>query len=198
MPSLLTGFIAALFAIALNLVDYTPAFAQTRGITPEAAKINQVKLTEDMVNRFLDSMNGVKALSKKYKGQTPRAHASRNPMAGLTGFLQAKEARSEMQSILTKHGFSDFPNWLGIARTVMITYGFVKSGRTPQQFDQEMQKSIAQIQNNPHLTPQQRAIILKGFAPTMTQLRPSPDNYELIKRMQPQVAAKIGRNRRKK
>jgi len=196
MPSILTGFIA-LFALAFSLFDVAPALSQTRGISPEAVRIEQVKLTEDMVNRFLGSMGEVKALSKKYKDQMPKTHTRRDPMAGLTGFLQAKQARVEMQSILSKHGFSDFPNWLQVARTVMITYGFVKSGKTPQQVNAQMQAAIAQIQNNPKLTPEQRAIILRGFAPQMAQLQPTPENYELIKRMQPQVAAKIGRDRRK-
>ena len=196
MPALFTTLITALFAITLGTAN--PAQAQqTRGITPEAVLSKPVILTEDMVNRFLGSMDGVRAISKKYKDQMPPTHSRRDPMAGLTGFLQAKQARGEMQAVLTKHGFSDFPDWLKIARTVMITYGFVKSGKTPEQITQQTQAAIAQIQNNPKLKPEQRAIILKGFAKSMSQLRPTPENYELIKRMQPQVATIVERSRGK-
>lgn len=165
MPSLLAGFFAAFLVAALNFT--APALAQTRGISPEA-KTQQVKLTEDLVTRFLATMGDVRALSKKYSGNTTRAHPGRDPMTGIIGFLQGSNARTAMQSVLTKHGFSNLKNWKNVARTVMITYGFVKSGRTPQQIKQQMQAAIAQIQNNPKLTLEQRSIILKNFAPSMS------------------------------
>lgn len=192
MPSLFAGFSAAFLVAALNFT--APALAQTRSISPQA-KTQQVKLTEDLVTRFLATMGDVRALSKKYRGQTGRAHPSRDPMTGITGFLQGQNARTAMQSVLTKHGFSNLNAWMNVARTVIITYGFVKSGRTPQQIKQQMQAAIAQIQNNPNLTPQQRSIILKDFAPSMSHLQPSPENYALVKRMQPLIAAKIERKR---
>lgn len=178
---------ATLCAAALLLAATTAAsYAQS-------TQIEQVRLTEDSLTRFLASYPEVKAVSKKYdRERSARDEEDGGPIDSLSDYMQVQGARGEMQAIIEKHGFDGFADWGKVAQSVAMAYGFVKSGQSPDEFNGMTEKALAKIQNNPRLSAEQKeklAGMVRQQLGAVAQIRPLPGNLELVRARRDEIAA---------
>jgi len=171
--------IAVLIAFQLRI----PAMAQ--------AQMPQIDLNRDMVERFLASYPEIRAVGAKYE-KKPGSASSEDPVAAFSEFLQHKAALGEIKTVLNKHGFKTFVQWLDVARSVAIAYGFVKSGKSPGELGNQADKALEEIRKNPDLNDaqkQQMEMMVKQQMDMLKHFEPSPGNLAIVREMQPQIAA---------
>ncbi len=182
-----------LFAAAIATTAVAPLTATATAAAADQPQIQQVPLDKSKVSRFLASYPELKALGKKYEKDNPKAvDAGKGPMAALSGYMQHQAARAEMESVLSSHGFASFPKWLDVARSVALAYGFVKSGKTPQQLGGQAEKALASIRDNSRLSDAQKKQMEELVTQQLGRLKqyePLPGNLAIAREMQSEIAA---------
>lgn len=171
---------------------FTGALATAAPAT-ENEQLVQVPLTKDTVIRMLAAFPKLKALGKKYEADAPLASSGEDgPVARLSGYLEHRAARAEIEAVLAGHGFSGFPEWLNVARSVAIAYSFVKSGKTPEQLGGQAARAIEAVRNNPKLTPAQKKqmeTLVARQLDKLKRLEPPAENIALAREMRSKIAA---------
>lgn len=182
-----------LFALLLATISLAGTIQPRIALAEETAPIRQVVLTRDKVSRMLAAYPDLRALGRKYEKENRKApNADKNPFGALAGYMRHQAARAEMENVLAAHSFSDFTEWLNVARSVALAYGFVKSGRTPQQLNTQVEQALAGIRDNPRLTAEQKARMEAMVRRQISQLKryePLPDNIEIAKAMRAEIGA---------
>lgn len=197
MLSIRASVIACVMGLAFVFATTLPSHAQMP--KPAIGAMTHTPLTQKLVRQFLGTVDDFNTLSKKYKSERPSRRGS--PMSFLSDVFRHQGARAEMSRVLSSHGFADIQNWMQVARTVMLTYGFAKSGKSLAKANQDIQRSLDKVRNNPNISEQQRAMILKSLGPALAQfkqMRPTPENLALVKTMQTEIAAKMDRKKPKR
>ncbi len=163
--------------------------------TPDGANaqpsVQQVPLNPDLVKRFLKTYPELQALSKKYEKTKPK-NDNNNPLEALSSFMTHHEARTDMESVLSTHGFSGFPDWIKVAGSVALAYGFAKSGKSADDLGAQADDAIAKIRNSPQMTEQQKTQmieLLERQRGVVAQFKPLPGNIALVKSMMSEIAA---------
>ncbi|MEM8744980.1 MAG: hypothetical protein AAGF14_10125, partial [Pseudomonadota bacterium] len=152
-------------------------------------QLQQVTLTKAQVEGFIKTLPEFERLGKKYdKGQA----GDSGPMDSATRLFEFQAAHAEIQKVLTANGFSDYLEWVKVAQTVAITYGFVKSGEEPGGLAPQAQKALDEIDKDPNMSADQKAQIKAMIQQQMAfakTLQPKPENVTLVKSMLPQLTA---------
>ena len=190
--------LAILLAICLGataILGGNDARAEQQAATPE---FQQVKLTPDMVKRFLASFSEIKELGKKYKSESADSDAAPDsPIDAISGFMKNKEARGEVGEIVQENGFSDFQEWSRVGQSVGIAYGFAKADRSPGELKSQAEQAIGLIQKNKRFSDQQKEQmigIMRQHMGAMSRFKPLPGNVELVQTMMNDIAPVMDSN----
>jgi len=186
MPRLIAVLLVCLGLLALPQVQSTGVAQDTT-----APPFEQVKLTPDMVKRFLASFAQIKKVGTKYEAQTDRSGPPSNgPMAAVSAYIQNKQARAEIEKILQANGFSDFLEWSRVGQSVGLAYGFVRSKRSPEELQQQAEQAIALIRENDRFTAQQKErmiALMRQQLGSMSRFTPLPENAEVVGGMMDEI-----------
>lgn len=177
----LPALLIALLAIAM---PWNTASAQEQ--------MRQTELDRALVERFLASYPEVRAVGEKYEKERPGQSGSEDPVAALSGFMQHKQALGEIKTVLDKHDFATFTQWLDVARSVAIAYGFVKSGKTPGELGNQADKALEEIRKNPDLNDAQKKqmeLMVTQQMDMLKEFEPPAKNLAIVTEMKPQIAA---------
>ena len=170
-----------LFAcLAIGYFVAAPALAQD---LPQTG-IRQVALTEDLVKRFMSSFPQLLDLGKKYdSGRSADKSGSNNPSKVMSAYMANQEARNEMQQVLSDNGFKDFSEWTTVATSVALAYGYVKSGKTPDEMSAQAESAIEKMRNDPRVPDAQKQQMITMMREQMARFAPLPGNLEVAKSM---------------
>ncbi len=190
-PQMTTWPRLLIFALCTALLAGSVSYPAARAA--DQPQFEQVVLSRDLVTRFLASFPKFRALGKKYKKTRPGDGSDTDdPASSLSGYLTNTAARIEMESLVKAHGFSSIQEWLDVARSTAVAYGFVKSGKTPQQLGQQAEQALAAIRGNQRLTPEQKQQMEGMVRQQLGRLKryePLPENLAVAKDMLNQIAA---------
>lgn len=184
------SMISYLTRLTIVILLAAPALG-TAGRANAQPSVQQVPLNPELVKRFLTTYPELQSLSKKYNKSQSKS-GNENPLEALSSFMTHHEARKDMQSVLSAHGFSGFPDWIKVAGSVALAYGFAKSGKSADDLGAQANDAIAQIRNHPQMTEQQKAQmieLLERQRGVVAQFKPLPGNVTLVKSMMTEIAA---------
>lgn len=77
-------------------------------------------------------------------------------MTQMEAFVKGQAAYNKYLSIINRHGFADAEKWAMALTRVFHAYAAYKMQLEQPDMRSQIQKSMAEIQNNPNLTPQQK------------------------------------------
>lgn len=178
--------------VLLISAPFSPAFSQGSGIDPAALDrlaedLHQVPLTEDMVSRFVASYTEMKAVSGKFPMTEPSEE--NNDQSELEAM--SPEKRKAMDEVATKHGFKDVEEWIAVASTVAMSYAYLREGKSEKDLQTQIDRAIAQAENNPKFSQEQREKAIAHFreiGEKLAKLQPLPQNTEIVEKMIGKVA----------
>ena len=178
-------------ALVLSLGLIAPGYAQAPAPGQlRLPNITHVPLSQDKVQRLLQSMPEMQAFGKKHQLNKLPKGTMKDPNAALMKYLQENNLLNEMQALLNKYGFKSVQEWTRIMQSVTVAYGFAKSGKTPAQMKAEMQAMIDKLQADPNMSPQQKSGLITMFRQQMgmaLKMAPPAGNIEVVKQMLPQI-----------
>ena len=126
------------------------------------------------------------SMAKKYPKKSDGAGG---PMGSVSGLLKHQAARLEMNTILSAHGFGGYADWVKVAQSVALAYGFAKSGKDLSNMSEQVKRAIAGIESNPRLSAEQKAQLKAAMSAQMgmvSRFQPKPENLAVVKSMMPQ------------
>lgn len=166
--------IAAALVLGVGLLlASAPAQAQL------AAGSNYV-LTPQIVENFISSYGPVRQRAEELGDENQSLPDDASPVDTFSAYLGAQGAMNELNGVTNQYGFSDFHDWLNAMSAIVSAYTFVQDGGG---MDAQMAQAIAQVQNNPNMTQQQKDAILAqlGVATqSINAMRPSQENLDAV------------------
>ncbi len=155
-----------------------------------AAEVRQVPLTEDMVQRFLDSFAEIRGVAKKFPDtRLPDSVIDETP--GSEFQHMAQEKRDAMNAIAKAHGFKDVDDWSVVASSIAMSYAYGLQGKKPGEVAKTISANISEIKEDPKLSPEQKdaqIAQLEDFGQKLGKLEPLPENYALVEQMKDKIA----------
>lgn len=176
---LLLALGAPLPAPAQGLEGFDPA-----ALDKMAESVRQVPLTEDMINRFVASYTEMRAVGGKFPVTEPTEEAA--AAAGSDLDALSPEKRKAMEEVATKHGFKDLEEWTTVASSIVMSYAYVKEGKRVGELDKMVDQLVAQAQNDPKLTEEQKQQAIaqyRDIGAKLARFQPLPENYDLVAKM---------------
>jgi hypothetical protein len=148
--------------------------------------VKQIPLTEEMVNRLIDSYPDMRAASAKF-GMTQMPEQAPSP-DGSNSDLDAMPAdkRSALEDVAKKHGFKDLDEWSTAASSVVMSYAYAMQGKKPGSLEEAVKMNIEHAKNDPSLTADEKAQTIeqyKELGTKLARLEPLQQNYDLVLKM---------------
>ncbi len=137
---------------------------------------DQPALTTALVEKVLKALPHLIALSKNYQGGHS-AGASKKPKVNVKYIAFTKA----LDKLSVKYGFKNAPTMQRTVEATMLTTGFLKSGKTLKQIDDQMLATQNVIMQNPKLSQVQKNSLLQRMAIQVSMVIPSPENIETVK-----------------
>lgn len=136
--------LATVLALTLSLVSFS---AQAE------------KLTDNTIRSFITTLEEAQSLELKElndKEDTEAVDMSRIFSSSVEN-LKGKEAYGRLERLVKNNGFSNLNQWAATGDRIYGAWMAIEmEGQSPG-FNQEMQKALADLENDPHMSDQQKA-----------------------------------------
>jgi hypothetical protein len=179
-------------AVALAVGMAAPALAVAQSPTSDAAPMpDQVTLTPDMVQRFIDSWPDFKALGDKLATDRGVDPSAGTPTAAFSSWAKEADAKAEIDAVVTKHGFASLQDWIGAADSVMIAFSYDEQELS----EERLAEILAEVEASPQVPPDQKAAAaaqVREYFAAARMLKPLPGNVETIEPFLDELALVAG------
>jgi len=196
--------VASILAIALlSLVLFagaTPAPAQDAtpvppgvldGGTAAPVPVPQVALTGTMVEKFVQSWPDLQALGDEFAETYGVDDDVTDPISAFAAWSRTPAAKTRIDAVMAKHGFTDLGEWSTVANSVMLAYTY-----DPEQLSEaNLAAAIAEIESDPGIPDDQKTAIVAAMREQFAAARdmvPPPGNVEAVKPFTAAIAEIIG------
>ena len=121
-------------------------------------------LTPEIVQRFIDSIQDLREVSKKYNvdeimsstdSGDKTAAKTATPFSTAITKMQGHQAYNEMQETILKHGFSDVQSWGAIGDRIMKAFTANSIETEMPEMDEQMKQALEQIEKS-NMTEEQK------------------------------------------
>lgn len=148
-------------------------------------------LTDAVVTGFIASYPAIEKLGETLR-QRYGVPQGDDPASGWQAFLAYRDAMGELDSVVTRHGFSGFGDWVQAATAIAVAYAFAQEGGG---MDSQMAAAMAEIRNNPDIPAAQKELLLQQFqaqSQMMSSMRPTQANLDAVNAHAAELKALFG------
>jgi hypothetical protein len=146
-------------------------------------QFQQIPLSADIVEKFLESLPHVRASVKNLEKQH-----NIQPDGGLNTTLDAINAQmaatGQLNSVSQEYGFASFEEWSQTAQSIFLAHSANQMEAEGQgSINTQMQKALDEIRNDPSMSDSQKQMIISMMEQqfqSMSQLEPLPGNKEAV------------------
>lgn len=138
-------------------------------------------LDGDTINRWANTMEELKGLDDE---RLDRDHGAdmdmdmENPMDFEAAMAQSARENREVRRIIQRHGFRNGDEWANVGGRVTRAYSAMMMEQQAPEMDQEMQQQMRELENNPNIPEQQKAMIrqqMQAAQGMMQQMSDAPE-----------------------
>ncbi len=148
----------------------------------------QPKLNAATVERVIQVLPELLKLTRQYRGEHSKGDSKKIAMNDrYIAFTKSLDALSK------KHGFRDSRTMQKMVEATMMTTGFLKSGKTLKQVDDQMLATQKTIMDNPKLSPLQKDTLLQRMAIQVSMVVPTAQNIKTVKPFYERIIAIVGK-----
>lgn len=134
-------------------------------------------LTDADVKRFAASMTDLQEVAERHRldelatEHQPGQAISTTPMSDAVAQLRGHAAYSDATAVMRRHGFADSSAWGQVGDRVFRAYMAISIERESPDAHQEMQRALAEIEQNPQLSEEQRRMMREMMAGAMGSMQ---------------------------
>lgn len=137
-------------------------------LTVTAGHIHAASLTDAEIKNFISSMQDVQAFDDEYEdiddfeGHEDEMLAGddmtvqEEPLLKSIQRMKGHDIYNKLEDVVRKHGFSDLEQWAQVGDRVMKAFIGIHIGDQQPNMQAEMEASIREIDENPHMTEEQK------------------------------------------
>lgn len=156
----------------------------------------EAALTKEQILGFVDSLPEMRAVGEAQEAEemTPPPSPG-GPLGGALAYMKGSQARGAFEAVAGRHGFSDLDAWAGIGTRVMMSYAMLESGTTPEEMTAQVEAFRAQVDSDPNMSEQQKAMLMQHFAASggaMLSHIPSRQDVEAVRPYRSKIRGAIG------
>lgn len=152
----------------------------------------QQALDNGTINRWADSMEEIQEWGESQDdfedGFEDDIEDPDDPLDFEGSFAEAARQHAEVRRIISRHGFSDGDHWASVGARIVQAYAALEMGDASGDYRQEMEEQLREIDNSPHLTPEQKQMMRQQMAQAMQMM-------EEMSNAPPQDVAAVRANR---
>ena len=155
-----------------------------------ATEVRQVPLTEDMINRFIASFEGMRAVATKFP-DTKLPDTVIDEAPGSEFKHMAPEKREAMTAVAAANGFKDLDEWSVVGSSIAMSYTDAMQGKKPGEAAKAINMHIAEVKEDSRLNSEQKnaqIAELQDFGQKLERLEPTQQNFELVQQMKGKLA----------
>jgi len=160
-----------------------------------AGLVHAADLTDAQIKGFADSLPEVEKVLDEYEAaggpawdneeMMPRAGETWAPMSGAVAEMKGKPYYDDFVGVVDRHGFDSAEQWGEIGdRITRAMVALELEGEEPE-MRAEMEAAIAQIDGNPNLSPEQKAMMRRSMEAAAGVLKSaseaSPEDVEAVR-----------------
>ena len=139
---------------------------------------SELMLTDQQITGFITSYPDVQALAEELEGEAPEA--GDDLAASLGALATYRDAMTRLNATVAAHGFADYAEWLQVTSAISLAYVYARDGGA---MDAQMQAAIAQIEANPSLSDEQKAMVveqMRAASGAIDDQRPPQPNIDAV------------------
>jgi len=184
----------AAFVLCLMLALFTGPLWAADG----AKRPAQIPLSPKLIENFIASYEPVKAFNAQYDAEWRDEDFSDTGLSGADKMRQSLEAHGALKAfnaLVAQYGFEGVEDWWPTATSTMIAYGFSEPGHDPAKAKADIEKTLADLDKKPGLTPAQkikyRAALTQSLA-SYDAMKPPPGNIAAVTPYRAKLKALLG------
>ena len=110
---------------------------------------------------------------------------------------EANEIMNKVNSIVRKHGYADYSDFLLKTATIALTYSSIRIDRESAGAQPEFEEAIKEIKSSPHYTPEQKEQMISALKQssqtmqTMSNEMATPGNIAVVTPFVDQIEAAL-------
>ncbi|MFP4431481.1 MAG: hypothetical protein ACOCW6_04555 [Spirochaetota bacterium] len=135
----------------------------------------QQALDDGTINRWADSMEEIQEWGESQDDFENDFENPEDPLDFEGSFAEAARRHAEVRRIIARHGFSDGDEWAAIGARVLNAYGAMRIEEEAPDYRQEMEAQLREIENSPHLTPEQKQMMRQQMEQAMQMMEGTAD-----------------------
>jgi hypothetical protein len=139
----------------------------------------QQALDNGTINRWADSMEEIQEWGESQEdfddGFEDDFEDPDDPLDFEGSFAEAARQHAEVRRIIARHGFSDGDHWASVGARIMQAYAALEMGETSGDYRQEMEEQLREIDNSPHLSPEQKRMMRQQMQDAMQMMEGMSD-----------------------
>lgn len=155
----------------------------------------EAALTKEQILGFVDSLPEMRAVGEAQEAEMTPPPSPGGPLGGALAYMKGSPARGAFEAVAGRHGFSDLDAWADIGTRVMMSYAMLESGTTPEEMTAQVEAFRAQVDSDPNMSEQQKAMLMQHFAAAggaMLSHIPSRQDVEAVRPYQSKIRGAIG------
>ena len=148
-------------------------------------------LTDKSVRAFVEVMESMEPLQEKHKAFLDRVEEqSDDDEADLSTLMSSgiedikgHPVYDDLEDLVQAHGFSSVEDWAHTGDQVMNAWFALEMENQPRSMMQEMQAGMAEIENSPHLTAEQKAelkAMMQGTVNNLASMSTVPESSKKL------------------
>ena len=157
----------------------SPKPVHSEFMTPQ----EQVTLTSTSVEKVVKVLPKLLALTNSYTGTHSVGADKKVTNSKYDAFTTA------LNELSGKHGFKDAKIMQQTVETTMLTAGFLRSGKTLKQVQQEITATQQRVEKNPKITAQQKSALLRRMHIQVSMVVPTSQNLKTVQPFYPRILA---------
>lgn len=144
-------------------------------------------LTDQTIRSFIDSLKTLQSMEGEFDDMTEELSADNGNaempdmsriFSSSVSQLRGHEAYDRLEDVAQDHGFANAQQWSQVGDRIFQAWTALEMGDQAPQVNQEMQKAMAEIDNNPHLSEaqkQQMRNMMGGAVSAMQEAANAPE-----------------------
>ena len=144
-----------------------------------------VRLTDASVKQFIASFPAVKAVAVKYavsKGMKVATTNGKETLITVLSIIGDDSLKTDAEAVVKPYGFEDINEWLGVAKSVSLTYAHLKLSPEDLKKRQKIEKTIAKIEKNDFLPKKAKKEMIEAAREGLDMVEnPPAENVEAVK-----------------
>jgi hypothetical protein len=150
-----------------------------------AGLVHAAPLTDEQITGFAASLPEVEALVEEHEAAggvswndealQPRPGQIWAPMSGAVGEMQSMPYYDDFLAIIGEHGFDDADEWGAIGDRITRAMMALQLAQEDPEFEADMAAALEELEANPDLTPEQKAMMREALGAAMQVVQTAAD-----------------------